>query len=84
MGLYPVMQILCETSLCIGVVTRPKAGNENLGLGNGAGFRIRYGRRLAGIINKKFLPGTVLLPQRHVQSFLPTAVLSAKPAILIP
>ena len=84
MGLDPGGKILGESGPGKRVAAGAQGGDKQARLSGLSGNRIRYGDRLAGIIDKEFFPGPVGLAKADIELAAPLMVPLAELAVLIP
>ena len=62
----PEGQFLGRRCFCVGIVAGAKNSQKYLGLGDFSCCPVDYRHGLAGIVNEKFFPGSMLLPQTNI------------------
>jgi len=83
-GLNPGREVLGEGSLRKGVIAGSQGGDEDLGLVDLSGLRIRDLHRLSGIVDEKLFSRPIFLTKAGIQFFGPLMVETAKLAVLVP
>jgi len=78
----PVGPTLCPRRLSIGGVGSTPDGNEHLCLVQLPALAVDDRKSLAGVIDKEFLPGAVMLAHDHIELPCPLPIRLAEPTVL--
>jgi hypothetical protein len=84
MGLDPGRKITRESGPGKGVTAGAQGGHKEPGFSGGTGDGIRHRDRLAGIIDKELLTGSIDLTKTDIQLPSPLLIMETKLAVLIP